>query len=187
MIFIVALCAWFLLLFAPQRERLNNLIEREHVLRGHTLAEKHELARLQRSIAELTKNNPFAWERAARGRLGWVEPGEITDVVAWTRSHATRTPASTPGAAPPPQPLAPIGPLPRPQIPPLPAAPPAQVNPKLVVASESIDPEALGLVRGTPPPLPLPAPLPSPPPRVANLQTHPRLVTATLPNRPRTQ
>ena len=189
MLFIAALCAWFLWLFAPQRERLNNLTEREHVLRGHMQAEKRELARLRRSIAELTRDNPFAWERAARGRLGWVEQGEITDVVAWSHNHALRVPAPSPGAAPPPQPLTPIGPLPRPRIPALPAAPPAQGNPKLAVASDSIDPAALGLVRGTPPPLPLPPPSssPSPSPRVANLQPHPRLVPAALPNRLQTR
>ena len=167
LVFVVALCAWFLLLFAPQRERLDNLTEREQTLRGHMFAEKRELARLHRSIDELTRNDPYAWERAARGRLGWVEPGELTDLVAWTRTHNIHAPYEPPpcqqnGArlATPPQMQLPAirlpGALPRPQIPTLPVPPGALGKPKLVVAAGAIDPEALGLIRGTPPPLPPP-------------------------------
>ena len=163
LIFLVALCAWFLLLFAPQRERLNNLDERQQMLVGHLKAEKRELARLHRSIDELTRGEPRAWERAARGRLGWLEPGEVVDIVAWnlTHNYTFHPPQNTP-ATPAPQtsPLhlnLPNGPLPRPAIPPLPAPPPATSplgKARVVVASQTIDPEALGLVRGTPPPVP---------------------------------
>jgi hypothetical protein len=161
LIFLVALSAWFLLLFAPQRERLNNLAEHQQVLVGHLKAEKRELARLHRSIDELTRGDPRAWERAARGRLGWLEPGEVTDIVAWNHSHNIH-PVQINAAVPvaPPQPLRlnlPSGPLPRPVIPTLPAPPPASTplgKARLVVASQNIDPEALGLVRGTPPPVP---------------------------------
>jgi hypothetical protein len=164
LLFILAVCAWFLLLFAPQRQRLNNLAEREQVLRGHMQAEKRELARLQRSINALLRNDPFAWERAARGRLGWVEPGEATDAAAWSRSHDTR-PAAPNNCAPPAAPLShPPPPLPKPQIPPLPIAPPALGNARMVVELEPIDPAALGLVRGLPPPLPAAIP----PQRVAS-------------------
>jgi hypothetical protein len=163
LIFLVALSAWFLLLFAPQRERLNNLAEHQQVLVGHLKAEKRELGRLHRSIDELTRGDPRAWERAARGRLGWLEPGEVIDIVAWNHSHHFN-PAQlqpTPAIPVPPQPLhlnLRLGPLPRPAIPPLPTPPPASTplgKARLVVASQSIDPEALGLVRGIPPPIPL--------------------------------
>lgn len=154
LIFLVALSAWFLLLFSPQRERLNNLTERQQVLIGHLKAEKRELARLHRSIDELTRGDPRAWERAARGRLGWVEPGEVTDVVAWNHTHNIR-PALPPVNALPLEHLTlPTGPLPKPQIPVLPVPPTALLKAKVVVASQTIDPEALGLVRGTPPPVP---------------------------------
>lgn len=153
LIFLVALSAWFLLLFSPQRERLNNLAERQQVLMGHLKAEKRELGRLHRSIDELTRGDPRAWERAARGRLGWLEPGEVTDVVAWNHTHNIR-----PVVMPPPLPAdhlkLPTGPLPKPQIPPLPVPPTALLKAPLVTASQNIDPEALGLVRGTPPPVP---------------------------------
>ena len=175
LIFVVAICAWFLLLFAPERQRLNNLVEREQMFRGHLKAEKRELARLKRSIDELAHNDPYAWERAARGRLGWVEPGELTDVVAYARTHNVRAPippapqcpqtnaalnirVKLPGAAAPITPLTPVGPLPKPRIPALPVPPPQLGKPKLVLAANSIDPEALGLVRGAPPPLPPPLP-----------------------------
>ena len=155
LIFVAVLCAWFLLLFAPQRERLTNLAERQIMLSAHLKAEKRELQRLDRSINDLTRGDPQAWERAARGRLGWMQPGEVTDIVAWNQTHNvkplavrldgdnSRAPTNVP------QP-----PLQRPRIPPLPV-PPATLNPARAVASTvTINPESIGLTRGEPPPLP---------------------------------
>ena len=153
LVFLVAISAWFMLLFSPQRERLNNLAERQQVLLGHLKAEKRELGRLHRSIDELTRGDPRAWERAARGRLGWLEPGEVTDVVAWNHTHNIHPPVPVP-VLPAEHLTLPTGPLPKPQIPILPVPTTALLKAKLVVASQTIDPEALGLVRGTPPPVP---------------------------------
>lgn len=124
-IFTSALSAWFLFFFAPQRERLEQLRGKREVLAAHLREEKRELARLQRGIADLTRGDPTAWERAARGKLGWTEPGELTDMVAWR--HANVLP---PRPAPVPAPNAPPVPSPRtqhvmqrPELPALPVAP----------------------------------------------------------------
>jgi hypothetical protein len=80
LIFLSLGTGWFLFLFVPQRERLKWLEGRQQVLTSHIQAEKKELARLQRSIQDFAQNDPLAWERAARLRLGWVAPGEVVDV-----------------------------------------------------------------------------------------------------------
>ena len=85
LIFVAVMCAWFLFLFAPQHERLDMLASRRHVLNAHLAAEKNELQRLHLGIDDLLRGNPHAWERAARTRLGWLEPGELTDLKAWSR------------------------------------------------------------------------------------------------------
>ncbi|MCY3017710.1 MAG: hypothetical protein NTW87_01585, partial [Planctomycetota bacterium] len=117
LVFVAVIAGWFLFLYAPERERLSMLEGRHQTLTGHLAAERRELARLQRSIKDLTRGDPQAWERAARGRLGWVEPGEITDL-----KNGIPKPPPKPGSdshqttnAPPPQ--APV--LPRPAAPPL--------------------------------------------------------------------
>ena len=89
LIFVAVMCAWFLFLFAPQHERLEMLSGRRHVLASHLAAEKCELQRLQSGIEELQNGNSHAWERAARNRLGWLEPGEITDAMIWRRYKDT--------------------------------------------------------------------------------------------------
>ena len=89
LIFLSLIAAWFLFLFAPQRERLKLLESRQQVLTAHLALEKREHVRLQRSTQELMKNDPLAWERAARGRLGWVAPGEVVDVRNWRAARVT--------------------------------------------------------------------------------------------------
>jgi len=89
LIFLSCLAGWFLFYFAPQRERLGLLDDRRDVLAAHLAAEKRELKRLERSVKALQQGDPFAWERAARGRMGWVEPGEITDISTWLPRQAS--------------------------------------------------------------------------------------------------
>lgn len=83
LVFVALLSGWFLFYFAPQRDRLKQLEGRQQMLTTHLQAEKRELLRMQRSTQELMKDNPLAWERAARGRLGWISPGEVVDVKSW--------------------------------------------------------------------------------------------------------
>jgi hypothetical protein len=151
LIFVAILCAWFVLLFAPQRERLANLAERQNVLCAHLKAEKRELQRLDRSINDLTNGDPQAWERAARGRLGWLQPGEVTDVVAWNQTHNIKPPALPSDMNRLPNIVKP--PLQAPRVPMLPVPPPT-LSPARAVASGKINPELIGLTRGEPPPLP---------------------------------
>ncbi len=93
MLFLIAACGWFLFLFVPQRSRLARLELRRHTLARRLKAEKHQLQRLQHGIAALARDDRYAWERAARGRLGWLEPGEITDLAALYRGDkASHTP-----------------------------------------------------------------------------------------------
>jgi len=97
---------------------------RLQVLRSHRLAEKREFTRLDRSINQLANGDPHAWERAARGKLGWVEPGEVTDlsnlaprrVVPAGLDRSERN-STTPRVAPElPRPAIPIIPLPSPNM-----------------------------------------------------------------------
>ncbi|HYG76132.1 MAG TPA: hypothetical protein VEK08_14090 [Planctomycetota bacterium] len=117
--FVTAVSIWFLFFFAPQRERLSMLDGRLQVLKAHCSAEKRELARLERSIDELARGDPHAWERAARGRLGWVEPGEVTDLANLAPRRVV--PAGAENANPPARSNSNLPVLPRPVIPPVPA------------------------------------------------------------------
>ena len=157
-IFLAVMGAWFVFVLAPQAERLGMLAERTKVLKTHLGAEKRELARLQRSIKELQRNDPQAWERAARGRLGWVEPGEMTDL-----SHGLPAGQSGSGPAAPPEPKAAPKPLPAPSRPAIPALPalPAGLRPQDLVMTNQAGTELLGPSCGPPPlpPQPPPAPL----------------------------
>jgi hypothetical protein len=161
--FVGVAAAWFLCLFAPQQERLSLLEDRRKVLTSHLEAEQREQARLRRSIRDLSRGDPQAWERAARGRLGWVEPGEITDL---SRGRP-RVPAPTPATAPA-QPLRPATPpaLPRPQVPALPAppSPPVPSPPSVRGISPPMPAriDAFGPLYGSPPIPPVP---PAVPPR----------------------
>ncbi|MGD0092532.1 MAG: hypothetical protein ABSE73_21665 [Planctomycetota bacterium] len=159
-IFLAVMAAWFLFVFAPQAERLGMLAERTKVLKTHLEAEKRELARLQRSLKQLQQNDPQAWERAARGRLGWVEPGEITDL---SHGLSSRQAGNSPAAPPEPRPaMKPPAALPRPAIPPLPV-PPAGLRPQDLVAGNQAGAELLGPSCGSPPLPPQPSQTPQPP------------------------
>jgi hypothetical protein len=87
LLFCSALSAWFLFIFVPQRERVEHLQGRLDSLKTHVQAERKELQRAQRGIKDLERNAPDAWERAARSRLGWMEDGEVLDVVGWRHNH----------------------------------------------------------------------------------------------------
>ncbi|MFH0939401.1 MAG: hypothetical protein V1899_08995 [Planctomycetota bacterium] len=101
-IFLTALAGWFLFLFAPQHEHLRMLKDRAGVLTAHLNAEQKEMSRLQCGISDLQRNNPRAWERAARGQLGWVESGEMLDMITWnqTRAQSPPVPVAPPGTTP---------------------------------------------------------------------------------------
>jgi hypothetical protein len=157
-LFVGILSGWFLFLFAPQHERLSMLEGRRQVLGTHMALEKRELKRLQRSIDDLARGDPHAWERAARGRLGWVEPGEVTDLASWNPGRFNKPALDAHRVAPPMPNIAPPM-LPRPVIPPIPLPSAAMGRARLVVAP--VNTEILGPLVGSPPsrpPLPrLPA------------------------------
>jgi len=157
-IFLAVLAAWILFVFAPQTERLGMLEERSSVLKTHLRAEKRELARLQRSIKNLQQGDPQAWERAARGRLGWLEPGEITDLSHGLPPRQAGNGSDAARKAEPP--FRPPQVLPRPAIPPLPM-PPANLRPQDLVSGNQAGTELLGPLFGSPPSPPQPPkPLP---------------------------
>jgi hypothetical protein len=119
-VFLTVLAVWFTFLFLPQRERVELLTGRLSSLGMQQKEEQKELQRLQSGIAALLKNDPNAWERAARGHLGWLEPGEMTDMRAWNQNRAQAQ--SIQPTPPPSQPNKPVAP--RPPIPALPSPPP---------------------------------------------------------------
>jgi len=149
-LFVGFLSGWFLFLFAPQHERLMMLEGRREVLGTHLTLEKRELKRLQRSIDDLARGDPHAWERAARGRLGWVEPGEVTDLASWNPGRfvkpamdAHRVAPQMPNISPPV--------LPRPSIPSIPSIPlpsPAMRRAQIALNANT---EILGPTQGSPP------------------------------------
>lgn len=81
------LAAWYFFVFDPVRERNAMLRGRLSVLTSQCRAEQTELARVQREVQSLRRGQPQAWERAARLQLGFLKPGETTDLVAWRRQH----------------------------------------------------------------------------------------------------
>jgi hypothetical protein len=153
-LFVGLLATWFLFLFAPQHERLGMLEGRLHVLHSHLGVEKRELKRLERSINDLTRGDPHAWERAARLQLGWVEPGEIVDLASWNPSRFVKPAIDAMKSAPQMPPIPPAV-LPRPTIPPIPPPAPAMRRIQIKIADAS-GTELLGPTQGSPPPSPSP-------------------------------
>jgi hypothetical protein len=148
LIFLSCLSGWFLFYFAPQRERLALLEDRRDVLSAHLAAEKRELKRLERSVKALHGGNPLAWELAARGRMGWVEPGEITDISSWLPKQARlNLPRSR---RPDPTPSQPLRMSPPPHVPALPI-PSSALKQRMLV--QRTPPDALGPVLSSPPTL----------------------------------
>jgi hypothetical protein len=145
LIFVSILAGWFLFIFAPQRERLQMLQDRTQVLKNHRAAELRERKRMERSIAELQRGDPRAWERAARDRLGWIEPGEITNIAAWIPNQRiqSRIEFQRP-SGPPPIPSVP----PRPIVPNLPMAP---ANIRMMAQNKASAADLVGPSLGTPP------------------------------------
>jgi len=191
-LFISAISAWYLYLFIPQKERLTALHDRRHTLEVHLREENKERRRLERGIRALFANDPTAWERAARGKLGWVEPGELTDMVAWRRNRVVPMPPVPPRAEAPalPQPAAPNnGPvLQRPNVPALPVPPESLRSAGLRLdAAPSLE-AAVAARRRALLTAPIPPPLPRVPGNVAGIATnrapahaaHNRRVAGTL-------
>jgi len=79
--------AWYFFLLEPQRQRNAMLQGRLTVLNAQQRAEDVELRRLRRELDLLRKGDTQAWERAARKRLGWLLPGEETNIQAWRRKR----------------------------------------------------------------------------------------------------
>lgn len=182
-IFLFVLAGWFLFVLIPQAERHSMLEERCQVLTTHLKAEKSELARLRRSIDELRRGDPRAWERAARGQLGWVEPGEVTDLShglpvlppasstdASKKKEAAAKPPARPAAPPPP-----AQPLPAP-----PGAPPAAPRAPEFANGSDGGAELFGPLGGSPPQPPPPSVRspqkppqpPQPAPAARNVRNH---------------
>lgn len=85
-VFCALAAGWYFFLFEPQRQRNEMLIGRQDVLQSQLRAENVELRRLRNEMTLLQRKDPTAWERAARLKLGWLKPGEITDILAWRRA-----------------------------------------------------------------------------------------------------
>ncbi|MCZ7644499.1 MAG: hypothetical protein M5U26_04315 [Planctomycetota bacterium] len=77
---------WYFWAYEPQHQRNEMLEGRLKVLEAQLRAEEFELLRAQREVLALEGNHPDAWERAARAKLGWLLPGEITDQAEWRRA-----------------------------------------------------------------------------------------------------
>ena len=150
-VFLAVISGWFLFIFAPQSERLGMLKDRHTVLCSQLKENTKELQRLRRGISDLAGGDANAWERAARGRLGWLEPGELTDVVAWNQMRVSmEKPVAAPGNTLKPNNLLPRM-LPRPHIPALPVPPAAQGTPRLLVSADSLTTDKIGPCVGCPP------------------------------------
>lgn len=73
------LSAWYTLLYQPERARNEMLDARLSILQAQLKVEQVQLSRLRRGIDALETGDSRAWERAARSRLGWIKPGELSD------------------------------------------------------------------------------------------------------------
>lgn len=181
--FLVLLSGWFLFLYSPQCRRFEKLTGRQQALSLELSSEKKELSRLQQGIGNLKSGDPLAWERAARARLGWLEPGETLDAARLQIDARNASPyLANPRMAPRPGAPNQLPILQRPRVPSIPQA----FGPASMLASGSAtsrarfaDAGALGPVLGSPPAAP-PAPviprlLPRqpvrPPMRIAPLET----------------
>ena len=165
--FLALLSAWFLFAYMPQCRRYERLTGRQESLALELESDKKELARLHSGIASLHNGDALAWERAARKRLGWLEPGEVLDAEKWRQSRnaiaAVRNNSSAnPGGALHAAPAAPI--LPRPRVPQIPHAQntsPGAITHVRAPANTSVrfaDSGALGSTQAQPP-APPPAPI----------------------------
>lgn len=148
-VFCALAAAWFFFLFQPLRQRNEMLRGRKDVLEAQSRAEEIELRRLRNETAMLERKDPGAWERAARVKLGWLKPGEITDILAWRRQSIAAGKGDPAPLPLPPQPrartavpvpartTAPLPPRTIPRIPPVPSAPPP---PPVTVSNNRVQP-----------------------------------------------
>lgn len=163
--FLALISAWFLFVYMPQCRRLERMVGRQQALLLLLDDDKRELARLRKGIASLNRGDALAWERAARKRLGWLEPGEVLDMERW---RSARTAVNNGGELSPRS--TPPGPvLPRPRVPQIPR--PSQSPPVIVTQTPApvaramlllADSGALGPTLLGPPPPPA---IPTLPPR----------------------
>jgi len=141
LLFIGVIAGWFLFIFAPQRQRMSLLQDRLETLATHLKEDNREIKRIKRSIQELNQGDPYAWERTARGRLGWLEPGETVDPLLIAALNVLPPRSRTEDGR-----RRRIPNLPRPAIPPIPQAP--------VPAARFAFFDRIGPLQSCPPPLP---------------------------------
>ncbi|HLX62485.1 MAG TPA: hypothetical protein VKX17_14500 [Planctomycetota bacterium] len=164
MCFLALISVWFLFVYMPQCWRYEKLAGRQQALNLEMESDKKELERLKRGIASLNNGDALAWERAARKRLGWLEPGELLDTHRTPQTRTASNPMSpVPNSAPTPV-------LSRPRVPPIPHAPGTFAqNPPLATRTtlHYADSGALGPAAFAPAPPPMPI-VPMLPPRWAS-------------------
>lgn len=117
MCFLALISLWFLFVYMPQCWRYEKLVGRQQALSLELNGDKKELDRLKRGIASLNNGDALAWERAARKRLGWLEPGELLDT---ERNSHTRAASNLPSPVQSNAPSSPV--LSRPRVPQIPRA-----------------------------------------------------------------
>jgi hypothetical protein len=183
--FLALMTAWFLFVYMPQCRKGEMLAGRQDALALQLDTDKKELVRLQRGIVSLKSGDSMAWERAARERMGWLEPGEITDVERWRQTHpqfGARPVYSRPAAplnaqprlrsAPPADGISPPPSQQRPAVPRLPRLP----QPPTGVAGR--DSPAFRAIAGEPPLSPPPLPPLPPQPLHPSYSAAPRVALA---------
>lgn len=174
--FLALMTGWFLFVYAPQCRRVEKLTGRQQALALEFSQDTRSLARLEQGIGDLRQGSALAWERAARVRLGWLQPGETLDASSLLSAAPNNSPRpnSNPDwtqLAQRPDTHLQLPPLPRPRVPKLPRASP----PSMLAQSsrgQFADAGSLGPTTSRPPPPP--PPLPSLPPRAT-----PRLAPLT--------
>ncbi|MCX7804715.1 MAG: septum formation initiator family protein [Planctomycetota bacterium] len=69
--------AWSGLWLFPGKRQVEELTEKRAALRAEVSELRSRLRMARRGLAALQNNDPLAWERVARTRLGWMAPGEV--------------------------------------------------------------------------------------------------------------
>ncbi len=90
--FLALMTGWFLFVYAPQCRRVEKLTGRQQALALELTQDSRALARLEQGIGDLRQGSALAWERAARVRLGWLQPGETLDAGSLLRAAPNNGP-----------------------------------------------------------------------------------------------